>query len=622
MADPPGVGADGFRNAAKASAARYQPLRAALAALAVVLGAAVVLGGDAVGEARSAAPGGAWQSAQAGAVVRIDARLHGRAEASTQAWNPRRDTYDLRYVDPARWRLQLSGCRSTIDGTPVKETGLPGPAWLIEPLDGQRAAPITRAARKGACEANVDLPALGRWRIKATLSDSAGNPVTGSLAPRFRDLLVVAIGDSFASGEGNKGRRWVDTQCHRSDKAWPALVARGLENRSTTVTFLSVACSGADVSHVISSFYKGQEPRPGDRPLPPQLLALRAQLGDPARARTRQVDVLLGSIGINELDVSGTLRNCSIIRPFTSCKQDLSRLLATLPHAYDELELGLSARLRLARAYFAGYPAKLFGDENGGYRTCGPFFQTSKSSAMRLHEQVQQLNRHLSNAGRRHVWTVVPTEERFAKHGYCALGKWFVQRHESLDEQGNEDGTAHPNNEGHRQVAQLVRSSVRTDFTAPPATRFVLRLRRVRVTIRRGASWEVRSLAVDVAMGNRSVCGHLTERFVKLKADQWNDLSPHRCSRFIVETAGQTIALKYRTRVTLPRRRARPPSAPQAGGRLIRRDAEWVLRPAPLPGILQPTHRTTAHDGYSTVEFEYSIAPVPLLEPPELTPAG
>jgi hypothetical protein len=579
--------------------------------------------------------------AQAGTVVHADAVLIRRAEASARAWNPKTDTYDSGYIDPAGWRLHLNGCQSTIGGVPVKDTGLPGPEWVVEPLDGQHTGPLREPARKGVCDAVVTLPALGRWRVTATLDDSRGKPASAAIERTFRDLLVVAIGDSFASGEGNKAvtESWTDTQCHRSDKAWPALLANSLQDTSTTVTFLSVACSGAQFRHLIRSSYSGPEPRPGDRRLKPQLLALREMLGSPVSARTRPVDVLLGSVGINELGVAEVLGRCSIKHPFTPCKQDLERKLAGLSHQYDDLELALSARLRVAHTYLAGYPARLFGDSDGGHTTCNKEFGfLTEAGARWITRQVRRLNDRLSRAGDRHGWTVVPTEARFATHGYCADDRWFVQYEESLDNQRNENGTAHPNNRGHRETMNLVRAQVRTDLAAPPPVRFALRLSRLRVTPRPPAKWDgVLEVLADSQI--LSACGHPLERLVKLKANRWDDLSIEPCARFIVETAGRTIRLGAATTVrveprTQPPQPERPrdkPERPDQGGRqptqffrigisrLIRRNDEWVTRPRPVPGILRPAHRMVVNRPWGSMELEYLIEPSALLEPPHAT---
>jgi lysophospholipase L1-like esterase len=93
---------------------------------------------------------------------------------------------------------------------------------------------------------------------------------------KVKDLLIVGLGDSFASGEGNPdvpvqfsaGRRhnnlypkrarndaggnaqWLDEACHRSlyGHQLRAALQIGIENPQSAVTFLGYACSGAAVA--------------------------------------------------------------------------------------------------------------------------------------------------------------------------------------------------------------------------------------------------------------------------------------------------------------------------------------------------------------------------------------
>ncbi len=98
-------------------------------------------------------------------------------------------------------------------------------------------------------------------------------PIT--LKAKVRDLLIVGMGDSFASGEGNPDmpaefseaqryknlypRRknndargsalWMDELCHRSlyGHQLRAALQIAIENPQSAVTFLGYACSGAGI---------------------------------------------------------------------------------------------------------------------------------------------------------------------------------------------------------------------------------------------------------------------------------------------------------------------------------------------------------------------------------------
>jgi len=129
------------------------------------------------------------------------------------------------------------------------------------------------------------------------------------------DLLVVALGDSYASGEGSPDvpadgdvdPLWADASdpavesehaaAHRSTAGWPVRVALALEDRSnhTSVTFVNLTASGARIDRGLL----GERTQP---PLPAQL----DQAIDVVHERT--VDVLLVQVGGNDVGFSRLIR--------------------------------------------------------------------------------------------------------------------------------------------------------------------------------------------------------------------------------------------------------------------------------------------------------------------------
>jgi len=109
----------------------------------------------------------------------------------------------------------------------------------------------------------------------ATISVNVDNERPISLDVKVKDLLIVGMGDSFASGEGNPDvpvqmdesrrnqnmypapkiadatgqARWLDDLCHRSLYSYQmrAALQIALENQHGAVTYLGYACSGAAV---------------------------------------------------------------------------------------------------------------------------------------------------------------------------------------------------------------------------------------------------------------------------------------------------------------------------------------------------------------------------------------
>jgi hypothetical protein len=130
-----------------------------------------------------------------------------------------------------------------------------------------------------------------------------------------RDLLVVSIGDSIASGEGNPDQRnispaqreqWIDRACHRSWWSGPAMAGSELErsDKHSSVTFVSVACSGATISGDLIA---------GDNSQVKQVANL---VRDP-NGEMRPIDALLIQAGANDVDFSSLVRDCA---EFPACQ--------------------------------------------------------------------------------------------------------------------------------------------------------------------------------------------------------------------------------------------------------------------------------------------------------------
>lgn len=148
------------------------------------------------------------------------------------------------------------------------------------------------------------------------------------------DLLIVGMGDSFASGEGmpdvtsKKGNvTWLEEKCHRSLMSAQSLTAARLayNNPHKSVTFVSRACSGALVQEVTETTSNGViadiclpgskwngrtkicEQHGKEVKLPSQLDAIKSDLcletldlENKCRGKFRQPDLVLLSIGGND----------------------------------------------------------------------------------------------------------------------------------------------------------------------------------------------------------------------------------------------------------------------------------------------------------------------------------
>ena len=144
-------------------------------------------------------------------------------------------------------------------------------------------------------------PALDHPYRVDVAATRAGVHGAGRTQVTIHDTLVVGLGDSNASGEGNPDHaiapvRWQDRRCHRSANGFEALTASRLEKASdkSSVTYIPLACSGAAIITGLLAPYAGIEPV-GTTKVPAQIQAMKAQLG------TRTPDAVLVSIGINDL---------------------------------------------------------------------------------------------------------------------------------------------------------------------------------------------------------------------------------------------------------------------------------------------------------------------------------
>jgi hypothetical protein len=235
---------------------------------------------------------------------------------------------------------------------------------------------------------------------------------------RVKDLLVVGLGDSFASGEGNpdvpaqitstrrfgnvyptrlkddltSNAQWLDELCHRSlySNQMRTALQIAIENPEVAVTFLGFACSGAAVddgilgpqAHMTYASRQERDERSTPRAisggkrdtqmawLSRELCREKPQKEDgfwtcPGDAFRRNVDLLLVSIGGNDIGFSSlvawsTLRQNTSSRlaswfgATTSAKEFSNNMRDDLPGVYA----------RLAKAIETGIPLR---DETGTF---------------------------------------------------------------------------------------------------------------------------------------------------------------------------------------------------------------------------------------------------------------
>jgi CSLREA domain-containing protein len=194
------------------------------------------------------------------------------------------------------------------------------------------------------CDTTLTFAQEGTFPLTLTVVSASGNS-SATKNVIIKDLLIVSLGDSFASGEGNphsfglgngllpfpvnvKWQAEDDTgasRCHRSAYAGSALAAAWLEDHDpqTSVTFVQLACSGAKIEdqHLFGDLASGDayyheggllDPYRGVEPRAIGLTSEEPPQVDHAADITgsRSVDAMTISIGGNDLHFSSIIKDC------------------------------------------------------------------------------------------------------------------------------------------------------------------------------------------------------------------------------------------------------------------------------------------------------------------------
>ncbi len=414
-----------------------------------------------------------------------------RYDAGWRAYQPNvgGGTYRPDYVTPPGWSVTLDGCRSTSTYRITSYT-----FELVRPGVLPPGTPRTTKVTSRSCTASIGrLPREGAYQASLTLRTSQGVSRVLRQPVVIRDHLIVSLGDSYAAGEGNpdvpgvhrftfrpdslgptgvaavRPEVWQDQRCHRSARSGPALAAKAVEDSDphSSVTFLSFACSGALIGHLVDRRYEGTEPVRGQT-LEPQVEAVRRALGLGSARGTRTIDALMVSAGGNDMDFADIVEDCAAnvdwpIYEDKNCVTDrgIEANLASLDGRYDRLAAAIRTRLPgTARTVLSDYPAHVF--EGGG---CGQLWGISSAEGADMSRVGVRLNAQVARAADEHAvgdrWRrAASVAEAFRPHAYCDAQPWFVRYEASLGAQGDILGTAHPNALGHAHYARVLRQAM------------------------------------------------------------------------------------------------------------------------------------------------------------------
>jgi hypothetical protein len=373
------------------------------------------------------------------------------------------------------WSVNLNACASSdaAAGGTIARYKWTGP--------NSTGTALTQLAPEGpGCTITALLPGGHQFvTVDATTAD--GRVGTFTLDVNVKNTNIVLMGDSFMSGEANPlaitPALWgtdIEANCHRTANTAAARAALALERSDprSSVTFTSVACTGAVMENIASSdLTKGQWGQP------PQIIQVKRTLCgyDDCRNGIPKIQALVFDGGINDLGFSSLLTTCALFAkwypvtypnhchddPFTVRDEQsrLDKIASWAPWFADVIQsLGASA------VYTGDYPnpgSSANGTLCGNYDLSdgGPAnidFNIPGDDVSYLTQLDSKLNNSLRGTYTlsKYHFNFLDYGSLFYKHGYCSSDHWYQHADESKIHQGNTDGTMHPNDYGHVAVGQ------------------------------------------------------------------------------------------------------------------------------------------------------------------------
>ncbi len=261
-------------------------------------------------------------------------------------WNMITMKYAEDYIYPDNWDVTFNGCQSEYDSIHPD-----APQYLYTWL-------LNGTYMSSSCSFVQTFDDTDLYTVTLTVTDADENPIaihdglnTVEYPVQIKDYFIVAIGDSYGSGQGNPdiplvaepgylGIGWVlkefpfwqDLTCNRSAYAASSLAAIELEasDPHSSVTYISFACSGASINTPryddddpnknagvgLLAPYRGEDtliPYSNSYTdyIPSQMDQLREALNThSAEHETRRIDALIVSAGGNDIYFGAATKKC------------------------------------------------------------------------------------------------------------------------------------------------------------------------------------------------------------------------------------------------------------------------------------------------------------------------
>lgn len=404
---------------------------------------------------------------QSGSQMQIDWRMPSRLSLARENEWGAHGAYGLppkSYVDPSRWKVTLI----------LNGTGAAGPCahgfsyrWRV------RSRGYSQKLPGRGCRMKTTVPRLGVYDVTATQIKNGRR--TGYVVENrrvvVRDWLLVGLGDSNGSGEGNPP--FTFPQCDRSTASSQYRAAQYVEDHDprSSVTLLWASCSGARIEHLWHTDYKGIQPKFGGA-LPPQLTQVQDLIGK------RRIDGVIMSVGINDIWFGPLMIFCTaqpILDPLSGPCENIDVTASQDAHGEGSYRKSLTSATTLAdatqtrtlqlQAKYAPldkrlrelHPAHVLiteypdfsHNQDGSLCTFangpGPAFPTSTWAW--LHDAGDALNRQVDRTALL-GWTPITGIPRdFLTHGYCSIDSYFRPLIEAIATE-NKSGAFHATPEG------------------------------------------------------------------------------------------------------------------------------------------------------------------------------
>jgi len=394
-----------------------------------------------------------------------------------------RNSYD--YVNPRGYTLNLDASASSRN-VPSKNV-----LWTVRG-NGLRKP---RTARGKRVSIN-DLP-QGTYAVTVRITMKDGVKTSSPTKVWLRDILIVAIGDSYSSGEGNPERAkgffssalWANgvtdamarenAEAHRSTACASSLAALQIEKADphSSVTFVLLSQSGATVDSGVLGPKGGSES--SSYTLSGQIDELRRIVGQ------RKIDILTVSVGGNDIGFADRVADLVKGPLLQSQEQELADIqakltpaLADLPRRYANLARALGT-FRVGRTIVTEYPDPTRDDSGEFAEFAGDYWWPLKidrtEAEFAYRNALLPLNSAVAKAASDYGWRLATDiADDFTFHGYAAADHWFVTNTEACALQGGgilgiSSGSLHPNAMGHHAIAGIVVEIMRAELAKVPA---------------------------------------------------------------------------------------------------------------------------------------------------------